>query len=72
MIPGETVTEVYYSVTYEGKHPSLWYQCGSDFETLEDARQYIKMMREDYPNWHAFEVTKHTVTETSELVYEEE
>lgn len=72
MIPGETVTEVYYNITYEGNHPDLWYECGGYFDSLDDAKQYIKEMREDCPSWHAFEVTKHTVVETSELVYTEE
>ena len=45
MIPGESETEVYYNITYEGKRTDMWYECGGSFDSLEDAKLYIKQIR---------------------------
>lgn len=71
-MPASTETTTYFTISYEGKRTDMWYECGAEFDTLDEAKKYIAEMREDYPNWHAFEVTKHVVTEVSETVYSEE
>lgn len=55
--------EVAYSVSYEGKRTDMWYENGVDFDTLDEAIEYVESRKseEDSP-WHDFEITEHRTT----------
>lgn len=59
-VPDGETEEITYSVSYEGKRTDIWYESGMDFDTLDEALDYIEERKaEEDSAWHDFEITEH-------------